>query len=87
LTSRATVWGIGEFKGQAANALQEKGFADVRTNDLEVAGGKAGTWVSIGHFPIAGRDYWEVAMGSGDSDTPRATVEEASAILNGLVFL
>jgi len=26
-------------------------------------------------------------MGSGDSDTTRATVEEASAILNGLVFL
>ena len=68
MTSRATVWGIGEFKGQ-------------------VAGGKAGTWVSIGHFPIAGRDYWEVVMGSGDSDTTRATVEEASAILNGLVFL
>jgi hypothetical protein len=79
--------GIGELKDVAANSLKERGFTDVRTNDLEVAGGKAGTWVSIGHFPISGRDYWEVIMGSGDSDSTRTTVDEAAQILAGLRFL
>ena len=79
--------GIGELKNVAANALEERGFTNVRTNDLEVAGGKAGTGVSIGHFPISGRDYWEVIMGSGDSDSTRATVDEAAQILAGLRFL
>jgi hypothetical protein len=79
--------GIGELKGVVADTLKERGFTDVRTNDLEVAGGKAGTWVSIGHFPVSGRDYWEVIMGSGDSNSTKATVDEAVQILAGLRFL
>jgi hypothetical protein len=79
--------GIGEFKNQAASELQKRGFANVHANNAEVAGSKNNTYVSIGHFPIAGRDYWEVIMGSGDTDATRGTVDEASAALNGMHFL
>jgi hypothetical protein len=80
--------GIGELKRVISGSLGQRGFTDVRVNDLEVAGGKNACWVSIAHFHIADRQYWEVVMGTGDnSDTTRATVDEVVALLRGLRFL
>jgi hypothetical protein len=69
------------------NTLRQDGFADVVRNNLEVAGGKNGVWVSIAHFQIQGRDFWEVVMGSGDDvNTTRDTVSAVANRLQRLVF-
>ncbi len=79
---------LGELKDVIKVRLGEMGFKDVRVNDLEVAGGKNNVWVSIAHFHISGRKYWEVVMGSGDSgDTTRKTVDKVVKMLEGLLFL
>ena len=57
---------IGELKRVIENELQQNGFLDVRRNTLEVAGGKNSVWLSIAHFHIEGRRFWEVVMASGD---------------------
>jgi hypothetical protein len=78
---------IGELKVVIAGELGKHGFADVRRSDLEVAGGKAGCWVSIAHFEIAPLRYWEVVMASGDTADAKAVNDEAVAVLQNLKFL
>jgi hypothetical protein len=71
----------------AKQMSQEMGFTDVRTNGLEVAGGKFDVWASIVYVdardPAQGepRDEWEVVMTSGD------TAEDAKAVNDELVFM
>jgi hypothetical protein len=78
---------IGTLKNVIEHTLREIGFADVRRNDLEVAGGKNGVWVSIAHFHIGDRRFWEVVMASGDAlDATRNTSSEVADKLRGLVF-
>lgn len=78
---------IGSLKIVIEGALKKDGFADVRRNNLEVAGGKNGVWVSIAHFQIQGSDFWEVVMGSGDDgNTTRDTVNAVADRLQRLVF-
>ena len=78
---------IGSLKIVVENTLRQDGFADVVRNNLEVAGGKDGVWVSIAHFQIQGPDFWEVVMGSGDSaDVTRDTVNGVANRLQRLVF-
>ncbi len=80
--------GVGELKSVIAGRLGQIGFANVHSDNLEVAGGKNGCWISIAHFHIAERQYWEVVMGSGDNvDTTRGTVNEVVAMLESLRFL
>jgi len=79
---------LAELKDVISVRLSQQGFTDVRVNDLEVAGGKNNCWVSIAHFHISGRRYWEVVMGSGDSaDTTRKTVDKVVKLLEALTFL
>lgn len=80
--------GIGELKLVVSNALKEKGFSDVHINNLEVAGAKNGVWISIGHFHIADRRFWEIVMGSGDTgEQTKGIVNEVVTLLRGLRFL
>ena len=80
--------GIGELKFVVSHSLRDKGFSDVRINDLEVAGGKSGCWMSLAHLHIADRRYWEVVMCSGDTaQASKATVDEVVAMLRALRFL
>lgn len=80
--------GIGEVKGVIEVKLQEDGFSDVRLNNLEVAGGKNGVWLSIAHFRIEDSRYWEVVMASGNSfDVAKNTVGEVVEMLHHLMFL
>jgi hypothetical protein len=80
--------GIEELKFVISRSLPEKGFSDVRVNDLEVAGGKNNCWLSIGHFHIADRSYWEVVMCAGDTlETTKGVAEEVVALLRELRFL
>ena len=80
--------GIGELKFVISNSLKGMGFSDVRSNNLEVAGGKNNTWVSIAHFHVVDRQYWEVVMGSGDNvEMTRGVVNEVVTMLRGLRFL
>lgn len=80
--------GLGELKFAISNTLKDDEFFDVRVNNLEVAGGKNGCWVSIGHFHIADRQYWEIAMVSGDTvEVAKGIVDEVAAQLHGLRFL
>lgn len=79
---------IGELKHVVSVELGRDGFADVRHNQLEVAGGKNGCWISIAHFHIGDARFWEVVMGGGDNfDTTKRTVEEVVTMLRGLRFL
>lgn len=80
---------LGELKNVAKNELATRlHFTDVRSNELEVAGGKNGCWVSIAHFHIADRQFWEVVMCSGDAaETARTTTQEVVTMLRGLRFL
>ncbi|HEY7308922.1 MAG TPA: hypothetical protein VH643_06085 [Gemmataceae bacterium] len=79
---------IGELKRVIEHSLGQKGFANVRINNLEVAGSKNESWLSIAHFHIADRRFWEVVMCSGaTSDKAKATVDEVVAMLRGLRFL
>lgn len=78
---------IGSLKVVIENVLKQNGFLDVRRNDLEVAGGKNGVWLSIGHFQIDGPDFWELVMASGgDFDVTKDTAEGVVNKLRGLVF-
>jgi hypothetical protein len=87
MLSEATA-NIGELKRVIQHSLGQKGFANTRVNNLEVAGGKNESWVSIAHFHIADRRFWEVVMCSGTTtDKAKATVDEAVAMLRGLRFL
>lgn len=80
--------GIGELKLVISNALKKKDFSDVSLNNLEVAGGKNGVWISIGHFHIADRRFWEIVMGSGDSvEQTKGVVNEVVTLLRDLRFL
>ncbi len=77
--------GIGEWKFAISSSLRDKGFNDVRVNDLEVAGGKNNCWLSIGHFHIADRSYWEVVMCGGDTvETTKDTAEDVVTLLREL---
>ena len=79
---------IGELKRVIENELQKNRFLDVRRNNLEVAGGRDGVWLSIAHFHIGGRKFWEVVMASGGSaDVTRNTVGEVVDKLRKLRFL
>jgi hypothetical protein len=78
---------IGALKIVIENVLKEKGFLDVRRNDLEVAGGKNGVWLSIAHFHIDGPRFWEVVMASGDDlDITKNIINEVVNKLRSLVF-
>src|SRR5262245_17547965 len=66
--------GIGEWKVAIKGAFERDGFSDVRLTDLEVAGGKDGCWVSVAHFRVAEREFWEVVMAAGDQ-AARAVAE------------
>ena len=78
---------IGSLKIVVENTLRQDGFADVVRNNLEVAGGKNGVWISIAHFQIQGPDFWEVVMGGGDDgNTTRDTVSGVADRLQRLVF-
>ena len=80
--------GIGELKSVISNALNGKGFSDVHVNNLEVAGEKNGVWISIGHFHIADRQFWEIVMGSGNTvEQTKGVVDEVVTLLKGLRFL
>ena len=80
--------GLGELKTVIGDELTSHGFTDVRVNDVEVAGGKADCWISIAHFHISGRAYWEIVMGSADaSDTAESTVLRVAKIIENLKFL
>lgn len=78
---------IGTLKRVIENELRQNGFLDVRRNDLEVAGGKNGVWLSIAHFQIDGPRFWEVVMASGDDfEVTRDTVDVIVTKLRRLVF-
>ena len=80
--------GIGELRRVISHSLTQHGFADVRANDLEVAGGKSGCWVSIAHFAVTDRQYWEVVMSAGgDNQTTQQVRDEVVTMLRGLRFL
>jgi hypothetical protein len=80
--------GVGELRFLIFNELQGQGFTGVVTNDLEVAGGKDGCWVSIAHFPIADRAFWEVVMVSGDTvEATRSIADSVAATLRNMHFL
>jgi hypothetical protein len=80
--------GLGELKSIISDKLKELGFSDVRVNGLEVAGGRDGCWLSIGHFHIVDRQYWEIVMCSGDTvEKTRGLVDEVVAMLEALRFL
>jgi hypothetical protein len=80
--------GIGELKSVISNALNGKGFSDVHVNNLEVAGAKNGVWISIGHFHITDRQFWEIVMGSGNTvEQTKEIVDEVVTLLKGLRFL
>jgi Cellulase (glycosyl hydrolase family 5) len=84
ILSKATE-NIDELKRVIENELRQSGFLDVRRNNLEVAGGRNSVWLSIAHFQIEGRRFWEVVMASGDSfDVTQATVGEVVDKLHGL---
>ncbi|HDX9637549.1 hypothetical protein [Bacillus thuringiensis] len=88
MTVSSALSGIGEYKGVLRTTLGQKGFSDVRSNDMEVAGGKNGCWVSIGHFHITDWTYWEIVMCGGDSpEITNATVNEVVTIIKNLRFL
>lgn len=77
---------IASFNQYLANQLKRHGFADTRGNELEAAGAKNGCWVSVGHFPIGGSQYWEVVMASGsDGPTTQAVVNEVASLFRGIV--
>lgn len=79
---------IGELKHVASVELGRIGFTNIQHNELEVAGGKGACWLSIAHFHIADRRFWEVVMASGDDfNQTKAAVDEAVAMLRGLRFL
>lgn len=80
--------GIGEFKLIIERSLELKGFNNVTVNSLEVAGGKNGCWLSIGHFIISDRLYWEVVMcSSNDMNQAKLLVEDVATTLNNLPSL
>src|SRR5690606_21907183 len=64
---REALANIGELKPVVSVEVGRDGFADVRHNQLEVAGGKNGCWISIAHFHIGDARFWEVVMGGGDN--------------------
>jgi hypothetical protein len=76
---------IGVWRSVIDDGLRRHGFANVRHTNLEVAGGKGGSWVSVAHFHIADRRFWEVVMGSGDStEGTKDTVAEVVRIIHGI---
>lgn len=80
--------GVGELKFLASEELKRKGFSDVRNNDLDVFGVKEGVVVSIAHFRIADRQYWEVVMSSGDTVEKTKRINgEVVEILRNMRFL
>jgi hypothetical protein len=77
---------IGGLKIVIENELKGLGFSDVVRNDLEVAGNKPGIRVSIGHFHIADRRFWEVVMAAGDNEQTKAANDEVVQKIQSLVF-
>lgn len=77
---------IGELKRVIENSLKEMGFSDVARSELDVAGNKTGIRVSIGHFHIADRRFWELVMAAGDNEQAKATNDEVVQMLQDLVF-
>jgi hypothetical protein len=79
--------GINELKSVIGNELTRLGFANVRVNEWEVAGGKNGVWISIPHSQIADRRYWEMVIGAGDGAGTQQVVNEVVGALRALRFL
>jgi len=78
---------IGALRIVIENAIKGIGFAEVRRSDLDVSGGKNGVFVSIAHFPIGGRSFFEVVMASGDAEAvTRSTRDEVVTKLRNLTF-
>jgi hypothetical protein len=76
---------IGVWRSVIDDGLRRHGFANVRHTNLEVAGGRDGCWVSVAHFHIADRSFWEVVMGGGDStEGTKNTVAEVVRIIHGI---
>jgi hypothetical protein len=78
---------IGELKRIIEDGLTRLGFRDVARSELDVAGNKDGIRVSIGHFQIADRRFWEVVMAAGDTAQAKATNDQVVKMLSDLRFL
>ena len=78
---------IGDVKAAIELELRQRQFQDVRRTAQEVAGGRNGVWLSVGHLRIEPTRFWEVVMGAGDSgDITKNTVEEIATALPGIEF-
>jgi len=81
------VGNIGALRIVIENTLKEMGFSDVRRSDFDVFGSKPGVVVSVAHFPIGGRSFFEVVMAAGDSgDLTKNTRDGVVNKLRSLVF-
>ena len=79
---------IGQVKAAIERALSEIGFSEVGRGDLEVFGVRGGVVVSIAHFPIGGRSFFEVVMASGDSgDVTKNTRDEVVNKVRSIQFI
>jgi hypothetical protein len=76
---------IGELRDNISVELGQQGFTNIQRNQLEVAGGKGASWVSIAHFHIGDRRFFEVVMcGSDNSNNAKQTVDGVVAFLRNL---
>jgi len=67
---------IASHRGSLHGTLIMHGYENMRINDMEIAGGKEGCWISIGHFFISqvpphigsSGQYWEIVMCACDGN-------------------
>ena len=80
------VGNIGALKTVIENELRSLGYADVARSDLDVSANGPGARVSVAHFHIADRLFWEVVITAGDSAEARTVNDQVVGKLRALVF-
>lgn len=78
---------VSEIRAGIRSELQQLGFVDIRVGDLEVAGSRGEAVVSVGHFPIAPGEVWEITMCAGpDGATAQRTRDDVVEAIRSLTF-
>jgi hypothetical protein len=76
---------LSDLKVVIAGTLTQLGFTDIRRNELEVAGNRNGSVLSIAHFPTGPNQWFEVVMSGGaDFDATKQNLDEVVTALHNI---
>jgi len=76
---------LGDLKVVIGGTLTQLGFTDIRRNELEVAGNRNGSVLSIAHFPTGPLQWFEVVMSGGaDANATKRNLDEVVTALHNI---